>query len=117
MANYEGETLKHRISRGVMAVATAIDIASQIAAGLAKAHQKAIVHRDIKPANVFVTEDDIVKILDFGVAKLLGQTRVTKFEATIGTVGYMSPEQAQGVESQSGSRWQSRNPFRFPERG
>ncbi len=96
MACYEGESLKIKIARGPLKVAETIDIAMQIAEGLAKAHQKGIVHRDIKPANILVTEDGIVKIVDFGLAKLTGRTMLTKEGTTLGTVVYMSPEQARG---------------------
>ncbi|MCK4558656.1 MAG: protein kinase [Calditrichia bacterium] len=96
MACYEGEILKDKIQRGILKIEVAIDIAIQIAQGLEKAHKKGIVHRDIKPANVFITEDGVVKILDFGLAKLTGQTQLTKEGSTLGTVAYMSPEQTQG---------------------
>ena len=98
MACYEGETLKERIKRGPLEVEEAIDITIQIAHGLAKAHREGIVHRDIKPANVFVTSDGVVKIVDFGMAKLTGQVRMTKAGTTVGTVAYMSPEQTRGNE-------------------
>jgi eukaryotic-like serine/threonine-protein kinase len=98
MACYQGETLKDMIARGPLDLATAVAIASQVAQGLAKAHGLGIVHRDIKPANVFVTEDGLVKLLDFGIAKLAGQTQVTRTGAVLGTVHYMSPEQVQGQE-------------------
>ena len=94
----EGETLKERIARGPLPLEQAIDIALQVAPGLAKAHKHDIVHRDIKPANVFITTDGLVKIVDFGVAKLSGQTRMTKEGTTLGTVAYMSPEQATGAD-------------------
>jgi TolB-like protein/Flp pilus assembly protein TadD len=93
---YQGETLKERIARGPLAVEEAVDIASQVAAGLSKAHEAGMVHRDIKPANIMVTSDGVVKLLDFGLAKLAGQTKLTKTGTTVGTIAYMSPEQARG---------------------
>ena len=96
MPCYEGETLKERIARGPLRMEDALDIALQIVRGLAKAHEKGIVHRDIKPANIFITRDGVVKILDFGLAKLGGRTMMTKTGSTMGTVAYMSPEQARG---------------------
>jgi serine/threonine-protein kinase len=102
MAYYEGQTLKEKIS-GVgenggspLPIHEAIDITIQIAEGLNKAHKKDIVHRDIKSANIIVTEEGTVKILDFGLAKLRGQTKLTKAGTTLGTIAYMSPEQASG---------------------
>lgn len=98
MACYEGETLKAKIERGPMEIAEAKDIVIQVAQGLSKAHRMGIIHRDIKPANVLMTEDGQAKILDFGLAKLTGQTGITKIGTTVGTVAYMSPEQARGGE-------------------
>jgi len=95
MAYYEGETLKQKIDRGPLSIEEALDIASQIAAGLARAHEKDIVHRDIKPANIIITRDHRVKILDFGLAKLGGQSKLTRAGTTLGTTAYMSPEQSQ----------------------
>ncbi|HVO76349.1 MAG TPA: protein kinase [Candidatus Bathyarchaeia archaeon] len=95
---YEGETLKQKIVRGRLLVKEAVDIAIQIAEGLSKAHEAGMVHRDVTPANIMVTRDGEVKILDFGLAKLAGQTRVTRTGMTVGTVAYMSPEQAKGEE-------------------
>jgi len=97
MACYEGESLKERIERGPMAINEAIDITIQISQGLIKAHSKDIIHRDIKPANILITEDDTVKIVDFGLAKLAGRTMLTKEGTTLGTASYMSPEQTQGT--------------------
>jgi eukaryotic-like serine/threonine-protein kinase len=98
MACYEGETLKKKIERRAMAFDEAIRVATQVGEGLAKAHAQGIVHRDIKPANIIVTNDGVAKILDFGLAKLAGQVRLTKTSSTLGTVAYMSPEQARGEE-------------------
>ncbi|MFO7890515.1 MAG: protein kinase [bacterium] len=95
---YEGESLKDKIDCGPLPMEEALDIALQIARGLEKAHAKGIVHRDIKPANVLITEDGIVKIVDFGLAKLAGRTMLTKEGTTLGTVAYMSPEQTQGTD-------------------
>ena len=72
MAFYEGETLRKKIDRGPLELEKSIDIAIQIANGLTKAHAKDIIHRDIKPANILITNDEEVKILDFGLAKLSG---------------------------------------------
>ena len=77
----------------------AIDFGIQIAEGLAAAHEKGVVHRDIKPENIMVRRDGIVQVMDFGLAKLRGATRLTKEGSTVGTAGYMSPEQVQGLET------------------
>lgn len=98
MACYDGESLKDKIQRGPLPIEEAIEIAIQITEGLSKAHSKEIVHRDIKPANILITEDRQVKIVDFGLAKLAGRTMLTKEGTTLGTVSYMSPEQARGEE-------------------
>ncbi|MEI6669873.1 MAG: protein kinase [Acidobacteriota bacterium] len=103
----EGETLRARLSQGALPPRKAIDLAVQIADGLAAAHEKGIVHRDLKPENIFVTGEGRAKILDFGVAKRAGgpgegganaETRVaqTGQGTVLGTVGYMSPEQVRG---------------------
>ena len=93
MGFYEGETLKKKVNSNQLSVDSVIDIAIQIAQGLGKAHQQGIVHRDIKPVNVMITKDGAAKILDFGLAKFAGQTRLTKTGTTVGTPAYMSPEQ------------------------
>ncbi len=98
MAAYEGETLDKRIASGPLALPETIDIARQIASGLDAAHAKGIVHRDIKTGNIMVTNEGQVKILDFGLAKSAGAARLTMNGGTIGTVPYMSPEQARGED-------------------
>jgi len=98
MAYYEGETLEQRLQRGLLPVGEAVDVALQVARGLRKAHEAGIVHRDIKPANLFLTRDGIVKVLDFGIAKLGGLKSLTRTGTTIGTSAYMSPEQIHGSE-------------------
>jgi len=96
MACYEGQTLKQLIQDRPLKLDESIRIISQIGQGLSKAHRKGIVHRDIKPANVIFDEDNTAKILDFGLAKLSGQSVLTQTGARIGTIKYMSPEQTSG---------------------
>ncbi|HSS79063.1 MAG TPA: protein kinase, partial [Thermoanaerobaculia bacterium] len=98
MPSYDGETLRKRIEKGPLAIDEATDIAQQIARGLSKAHRHGIIHRDIKPANLIVTSDGVVKILDFGLAKLAGSAAITRTGSSVGTPAYMSPEQARGEE-------------------
>ncbi|MDH3215178.1 MAG: protein kinase [Candidatus Krumholzibacteria bacterium] len=98
MAFMEGKSLTEIIKEGPMELGRALDIAIQIAQGLREAHDKGVVHRDIKSPNIMITDKGQATILDFGLAKLSGQTKVTKDGATVGTVAYMSPEQAQGRE-------------------
>lgn len=95
MAYYDGETLRRRIGRGRMEVLEALDVAAQISRGLARASEGGIIHRDIKPGNVILTADSTVKIVDFGLAKMIGG-ELTRTGATMGTVAYMSPEQTRG---------------------
>ena len=108
-----GETLRRRLARGPIPLDTALEWAAQIALGLAAAHARGIVHRDLKPDNVFLTTDGHVKLLDFGIAKLVEGVRgdghhglldatetptggFTRTGSTFGTPGYMSPEQVRG---------------------
>jgi serine/threonine protein kinase/Tol biopolymer transport system component len=107
----EGEELRERLNRGPMPQRTAINFAQQIAAGLAAAHEKGIVHRDLKPENLFITTNDRLKILDFGLAKLrpprsdtisseiATAKQITDPGTVMGTVGYMSPEQVRGHQA------------------
>src|SRR5205814_8029392 len=106
----EGETLRQRLMRGRMPLSEAIDVAIQVASALAAANERGIVHRDIKPENIMLRPDGYVKVLDFGIAKLAGQEvpvtlprdeallmAETNLGSILGTVRYMSPEQASGV--------------------
>jgi len=105
----EGETLRGAIDRQVLTTSSAIHYAVQIASGLSAAHERGTIHRDLKPENIFLTQDGVVKILDFGLAKLVesrGNESLSMFPTTertapgtvLGTVAYMSPEQARGKD-------------------
>jgi serine/threonine protein kinase/predicted Zn-dependent protease len=94
----EGKTLKRIIEKETLSVRKVLDIGIQICEGLTIAHEKGIVHRDIKSDNIMLTPRGQVKIMDFGLAKLKGATKLTKTRSTLGTAAYMSPEQAQGEE-------------------
>jgi TolB-like protein/Tfp pilus assembly protein PilF/predicted Ser/Thr protein kinase len=96
MEYVEGRDLKSMIEGGPLKLETVLDTASQIAQGLAEAHEKDVIHRDVKPANILITTKNQVKIMDFGLAKLRSQTVLTREGTTLGTVAYMSPEQAVG---------------------
>ena len=105
----EGETLRALVARGPVPVKRALEIAREVTEGLAAAHEKGIVHRDVKPENVFLTKDGHAKVLDFGLARHETAFRssddshsptlsaLTEAGAVVGTVAYMSPEQARGL--------------------
>ncbi|MEK6571970.1 MAG: protein kinase [Bacteroidota bacterium] len=80
-------------------VKEAVDLGVQIAEGLEQAHEKGIIHRDVKAENIMVTEDGRAKVMDFGLAKLRGVSKLTRIGSTIGTFAYMSPEQVEGIET------------------
>src|SRR5438105_2305506 len=103
----EGETLRERLDHGAIPPRKSVEIALQIAHGLAAAHEKGIIHRDLKPENIYITKEGRVKILDFGIAKLSAtgaddgpkfQMAATEPGIVLGTVGYMSPEQVRGEQ-------------------
>jgi len=98
MTYIEGKSLKEKIEANLQDLREVLEIAIQIAEGLQAAHEKGIVHRDIKSANIMVTTRGQAKIMDFGLAKFAGRTKVTKTGSTMGTVAYMSPEQTRGEE-------------------
>jgi serine/threonine protein kinase/Tol biopolymer transport system component len=99
----EGSTLRDktvgRIGDSPLQIKQAVEMGIQLADGLAAAHEKGIVHRDLKPENIMLQKDGRVRIMDFGLAKLKGASRLTKTGSTVGTAGYMSPEQVQGLET------------------
>src|SRR5579862_7658122 len=107
----EGRTLGETLRSGQMPLRKVLDYGVQIARGLAAAHEKGIVHRDLKPDNLFVTKDGRIKILDFGLAKMVERKEserapnatVTVPGLTLGTIGYMAPEQVRGLQADSRS--------------
>jgi formylglycine-generating enzyme required for sulfatase activity/dienelactone hydrolase len=101
MAYYDGETLARRIERGV-STQEAIDISIQILKALQAAHERSIVHRDVKPGNVLLTPEGVVKVIDFGLARMADLT-VTLEGMPRGTIAYMSPEQVRGEQVDSRS--------------
>ncbi len=96
MAYLDGQSLKEKIEAKPLKFDKAVDIAMQVADGLQEAHESGIVHRDIKSSNVMVTNKDQAILMDFGLARQAGKTMLTKEGTSMGTVAYMSPEQANG---------------------
>jgi len=96
MQYYDGETLAHKISRGVIPVCESLDLAIQIASGLGAAHAHNIVHRDIKPSNIIITKANVAKIVDFGLARVVASISATQSISATGTLPYMAPEQILG---------------------
>src|SRR5262249_14990313 len=104
----DGEELRHVLDQGSLPLRKVVDYAQQIVSGLSAAHEKGIIHRDLKPENLFITKDELVKIFDFGLAKLRASSleangtedatrrAITNPGVVMGTVGYMSPEQVRG---------------------
>ncbi|MFO7693742.1 MAG: protein kinase [Vicinamibacterales bacterium] len=99
MAFIDGPSLRDRLAAGPLPVAEALAIARQVADGLAEAHRLGIVHRDIKPANIMLARDRAAKVTDFGLARVQGSGESTRTAGVAGTLGYMSPEQAQGLRT------------------
>jgi non-specific serine/threonine protein kinase len=98
MEYVEGECVKDRLASGPVDVDEALDIATRAAEGLGEAHEKGIIHRDVKSANVMLTKRGQAKVMDFGLAMSPGKAQITRTGTTVGTVAYMSPEQARGGE-------------------
>ncbi len=96
MGYYEGMTLAEKLDRGVVPLREALDLAIQIARGLGAAHARNIVHRDIKPSNVIITPDNVAKIVDFGLARVVASASATQSMSLTGTLPYMAPEQILG---------------------
>ncbi len=99
MAFVEGQSLRKKLESSPLELDEALRIATQVAEGLQMAHKKGVVHRDIKSANIMVTEDSQAKIMDFGLARMTGGTLLTQEGTAMGTIAYMSPEQAQGEDA------------------
>lgn len=96
MAYYEGETLAQKLARGPIPVRDSLHLAMQIARGLSAAHAHRIIHRDVKPSNIIVTNENVAKIVDFGLARIVASASATQSISSTGTLPYMSPEQILG---------------------
>jgi serine/threonine protein kinase/tetratricopeptide (TPR) repeat protein len=96
MGYYEGETLAQKLSRGLIPVRESLNLAIQIARGLSAAHARNIVHRDVKPSNIIITNENVAKIVDFGLARVIATASATQSISSTGTLPYMAPEQILG---------------------
>jgi len=96
MEHIEGEPLRQYVARQQLDLLSILDLANQMIAGLQAAHDHGVVHRDIKPANILVEKSGRLRIVDFGLAAMLGAEQITQTGSTLGTIGYMSPEQVRG---------------------
>jgi adenylate cyclase len=97
MSFYKGESLRSKIEGDTLDLEEILDISIQVGSALATAHAAKIIHRDVKPDNIMITDKNQVKIVDFGVAKLMDQARITTEDASLGTIMYMSPEQTKSA--------------------
>ena len=96
MEHVEGRALKDVIKKDELSISKIIELAIGICEGLEKAHRAGIIHRDIKPSNIIIDTEDRPKLLDFGLAAIQGSEKLTMTGSTLGTIGYMSPEQIEG---------------------
>ena len=99
MAFIEGRNLRDRLAEGPLDIAQALAISRQVVAGIAEAHRKGIAHRDLKPANIMLAQDQVAKVTDFGLARVQDSGESTRTAGVVGTLAYMSPEQAQGLRT------------------
>jgi len=105
----EGRTLRQIVESEQLSIKKVLEIGIQVCEGLALAHEKGIVHRDIKSDNIMLTPRNQAKIMDFGLAKLKGASKLTRTGSTLGTASYMSPEQGAGRGRRSPERYFSRS--------
>ena len=108
MAYIEGQSLKEIIKQGKLSVNDVVSYAKQVCDGLHEAHSAGVIHRDIKPANIIIDKKNKPRILDFGLATVVGEEKLTKTGSTLGTAGYMSPEQPKAkrwIRGRTSSHW------------
>lgn len=96
MEMVEGQTLREIIKEDELSLTSILSIAIQVCAGLTEAHESGVIHRDIKPTNILVDRKERARLLDFGLASIASESKLTRTGSTLGTVGYMSPEQVRG---------------------